>query len=383
MPARVRRWPASPCHVYNASGSCAGQRVTTNASGVYTTTGLATGTYYVRTSNSLGYVDELYDNLPCPGGTCAVTTGTGVSVTAGATTSGIDFGLAVGGTITGTVTDAGTGAPLADVSVYVYNASGSFVGSATTNASGVYTKTGLPTGTYYVRTSNSLGYVDELYNDLPCPGGTCTVTTGTGVSVTAGATTSGINFGLAVGGTITGTVTDAGTGAPLAGVLVCVYNASGSLRGQRRRRTRRGSTRRPACRPARYYVRTSNSLGYIDELYNNLPCPGGSCTVTTGTGVSVTAGATTSGIDFGLAVGGTITGTVTDAGTGAPLASVSRARLQRERQLARARVTTNASGVYTTDGPADGHLLRADVEQPRVRRRAVRQPAVSGRQPAR
>ena len=43
-----------------------------------------TGTYYLRTSNSPGYVDELNDNLSCTGGTCpAATTGTGVSVTTG------------------------------------------------------------------------------------------------------------------------------------------------------------------------------------------------------------------------------------------------------------------------------------------------------------
>jgi len=94
------------------------------------------------------------------------------------------------------VTDAGTGAPLAGVNVTASNASGSGWG-VSTNASGVYTVTGLAVGTYYVRTSNSLGYIDELYNNLPCPGGSCTVTSGTGVSVTAGATTSGINFGLA------------------------------------------------------------------------------------------------------------------------------------------------------------------------------------------
>jgi len=46
-----------------------------------------------------------------------------VSVTAGATTSGVDFGLALGGRISGTVTDAATGTPLAGVSVQVYTAS--------------------------------------------------------------------------------------------------------------------------------------------------------------------------------------------------------------------------------------------------------------------
>ena len=144
-------------YVYTSTGSYAGGG-STSASGVYTVGGLATGTYYVRTSNSLGYLDELYNNLPCPGGGCPpLTTGTGLNVTAGATTSGIDFGLALLGTITGTVTNAGTGAPLAGVGADIYNASGSYVGYGYTNASGVYTVIGLATGTYYVRTWNSLG----------------------------------------------------------------------------------------------------------------------------------------------------------------------------------------------------------------------------------
>jgi hypothetical protein len=273
----------------------------TDVSGVYTVTGLVAGTYYVRTSNVLGYIDELYDNLPCSsGGSCSVTTGTGVSVTAGATASGIDFGLAVGGTITGTVTDTGAAAPLAGVFVFVVDASGRTVGTTTTDPSGVYTVPGLATGTHYVRTSNSLGYIDEMYNDLPCPGSSCyPYTTGTGVSVTAGATTSGIDFGLAVGGTITGTVTDAGTTAPLADVFVYVFTASGSAVGYANT-SASGVYTTTGLPSGTYYVHTWNSLGYIDELYIDVPCPTFSCTVTTGTGVSVTAGATTAGIDFGL-----------------------------------------------------------------------------------
>ena len=128
------------------------------------------------------------------------------------------------------MTDAATGAPLADVSVRVYNASGSSVGSnVTTNASGVYTtSTGLPAGTYYVRTTNSLGYIDELYDNLPCPGGSCSVTSGTGVSVTAGATTGGINFGLAVGGRIYGDGDGCGDGRAAGSVAVYLLNASGN-----------------------------------------------------------------------------------------------------------------------------------------------------------
>ena len=135
------------------------------------------------------------------------------------------------GAITGTVTDAGS-ALLASVNVWAYDASGNLLSSALTNASGEYTLTGLATATYYVRTQNNLGYIDELYSDKACNAGWCgPVTAGTGVSVTSGATTPGINFALAVGGTITGTLTDADTAAPLTNTWVYVYTAAGPLTG--------------------------------------------------------------------------------------------------------------------------------------------------------
>ncbi len=292
---------------YSSSGSPVGTSGTTNASGTYTISGLATGTYYVQTLNNLGYVDEVYNDVPCPKYFCPVTTGTGVSVTAGVTTMGISFALTVGGVISGTATDAGTGAPLSGILVEVYNTAGKDLAYAVTSASGVYSVTrlstgnsGLPTGTYYLRASGA-SYVDEVYKNLPCPNYSCSPTSGTGVSLTAGATSGGIDFSLDAGGAITGTLTDARTETPLANVSVWVYNASGSNVGYTSSNAS-GVYTASRLPTGTSYVRTSNKLGYTDELYSNLPCPGGSCLpYTNGTGVTVTARATTSGIDFALA----------------------------------------------------------------------------------
>src|SRR5439155_1214303 len=133
----------------------------TDASGNYATPAvLPTGTYYARTSNSLGYIDELYNDITCVG--CNQTIGAPIPVAAGITNGNINFSLQAGGPVSGRVTAAATGAALSGVSVTVYAGNGSPVAFGFTDASGNYTTSaGLATGTYYARTSNSLGYIDQ------------------------------------------------------------------------------------------------------------------------------------------------------------------------------------------------------------------------------
>ncbi|HEY3383078.1 MAG TPA: carboxypeptidase regulatory-like domain-containing protein [Vicinamibacterales bacterium] len=326
--------------------------VTTNASGVYTATGLPSGTYYVRSSNPLGLVDILYNNIPCTGGACTATTGTGVAVNAPQTVSGINLALPAGGSIGGTVTAAVGGAPIASATVRIYTTSNAQVASVTTNASGVYTAGGLATGTYYARTANTPAYVGQLYNNISCPTENCTANTGTGIAVTQGVTTGGINFSLAAAGSVTGTVSAAANGAKLANAIVRAFNSSNAQIGN-------GTTDASGVYtvvglpPGQVYVRTQNGLGYIDMLYNGLPCPLGNCTTNTGTAVNVTAGAPTTGIDFALALGGTVSGTITDAGTSAPVAGLSvRVFDASNNQLGN--TNTSPSGAYAFTGVAGG-----------------------------
>ena len=247
-----------------------------------------TGTYYAKTVSAPGHFNELYDNIPCKT-SCDARTGTPIALVLGQTTSGVSFALDPAGSITGTVTAAGSAAPLSGVTVYVYNASGSSVGSATTDASGVYTKGGLTTGTYFVKTWNTLGYIDEVYNNLPCNGESCpSVTTGTGVSVTTGATTGGIDFGLVLGGSITGTVTAASGGAPLSSVTVNIYNASGVSVGSAA--TNASGVYTKTGLPAGTYFARASKSSYSGEFYDNLPVW---TSVTASTPIVVSAGAQT------------------------------------------------------------------------------------------
>jgi hypothetical protein len=180
--------------LYNSQGSIVlGTGV--SFSGVYTIPGLAAGTYYVRVTSGT-FIGELFDNLPCSV-SCDVTSGTPIPVTAGNTTSGVDFALVAGGRITGTITDATTGLPVNGVGVEAYAANGALAGTGVSAGSGGYSINSLPAGTYTVRTHTLQPYyVDEIYNDISCDDVGCPLSAGQGLAVTSGVTIAGVNFAL-------------------------------------------------------------------------------------------------------------------------------------------------------------------------------------------
>jgi hypothetical protein len=274
----------------------------TDSTGAYETSGVPTGTYYARSRNPAGYIDERYDNVPCPDGSCPAASGTAIPVTAGATSGGIDFALAPGGRIGGRVTAEGSGAPVPSAYVAVLDAGGTRVAEEYADSNGVYLTTGIPSGTYTVKTSNDQGFIGELYDNVPCPGMACDSALGQPVVVAAGATTAAIDFALAAGGRIAGLVTVERSGKPVPRARVFVYDSVGGnvAEGQS---DALGAYLTTALPSGTYTVRTTNDRDYMDELYDNIPCPNGSCTVTTGAPVAVTVGTTTAGVDFALSGG--------------------------------------------------------------------------------
>jgi hypothetical protein len=276
--------------VFTASGAVFGTAVTDD-NGVYVAQGLATGNYYVRTFNGLGLLDELYNNVPCPG-FCPLTGGTQVFVGVGGNTSGINFSLGAGGSVAGTVTVQGSGTPIGNARVNIYDALGRFVAFGDTDAAGHY-QIGLLAGTYFAIASAD-GYLKEQV-----------VTRGTRIEVFSGGT-SNANFTLTPGGRISGVVRDV-SGAPLANTAVDVYSADGRTLITTTLTNGSGQYITGDGLPAgSYLLRTRNSAGRIDASRTvAIPGPG-----------------TVAGIDFALAGGARISGTVRDASTNAPLAGV-------------------------------------------------------------
>ncbi len=168
--------------IAGASVGFGGGTATTNASGVYTLTGVPVGTVQLVASAS-GF-QSVTQNVSVSGG---ATTTANFTLTAGA----------AGGTVTGKVTNVSNGAVLAGATV---SWSG---GSTTSNASGIYTLTNVAAGSRNI-TATKTGYLAR-----------------TSVANVTGGATSTLNFQLATAGKITVKVVAAG-GAVVSGVTVTI-----------------------------------------------------------------------------------------------------------------------------------------------------------------
>ena len=289
------------------------------------------------------YVDEVYPHVVCMG--CDVTIGTPIAVIAGQTTGNIDFALTKGGAISGHASDSLDGIFLYSSKVYVYALGRStparfaYVESAAYQGS--YTVRGLAPGSYVVRTAAGEGFafgfnvVNEIYDNVQCltlpqvmsPTDGC-ASAGTLVTVTAGTTRSGVDFDLAPGGGLYGFVTDpSGDNGPFSNGsnAARLYTAAGRDLGF----SSEGYTSGfgfgflPA---GTYFVRSVNTLGYIDERYDNQPCvPASVCDVgiTGGTPVVIGASEVVGPINLALAPGGRISGVIRNATTSATVAAVT------------------------------------------------------------
>ncbi len=343
--------------VFNSSGVNLGQGPT-NVSGGFTTRALPDGSYFLKTSNALGFVDKLYDNLFCSGPSCSVVNGTPiVAAGAGTTVTGRNFVLATGGRISGNVVGPNPLQSLQfQMSVGVYTDTGIFLGNQGVDASNNYLTFAVPAGRYYLRTANAIGLLDEVYDNVACAG-TCVVISGTPVDVVAGATTAGKNFSLVAGGNIAGTVRDAGTSALLSSVRVVAYLADGTA-------VKTGATNANGeysiigLPVGTYYLKTSivGPAFYLDELYNEIPCPV-TCTLTTGTPVVVTAGVTEGGKNFTLTPGGgAVSGTVLDT-SGNQVSGIAVQLYLANGTLVK-QVAANANGFFTASMPSGTYYAR-------------------------
>ena len=289
-------------------GGGGGSRTLALADGTYTIDGLATGSYRVVAEKD-GYVEEFWQE------TSLYESSTPVVVTPPGDTGGINFTLETGGSISGVVTDQATGQPIpnAFVNAFLDHASGG--GGTMTAPDGNYTIDGLLPASYIVR-AQAPGFVRELWQEV------LRFSSSTPVAVTVGANVGGIDFTLVPGGSVSGVVKAAAGGAPIDHARVFLFDSALGWP--------------PPGEPA-FFVETENDgtyfvdgvlpgsytvlvdatqQDYILQFWDHETNPASS------TAVVVTVSVESSGIDFDLALGGSISGTVTAAVGGAPLEGI-------------------------------------------------------------
>jgi hypothetical protein len=185
----------------------------TGPGGAYSLTGLPGGAYKIRFSGQPGnlrYVDEFYDDKRYSWEADLIQLGESENAT-------LDVSLAEGGSIDGRVTDEDSGQPIAGIWACAVDSQGIPPRCALTDANGDYILNGIPSGVYSVEYEggNRVNYLREYYEDAE------TWAEATDVTVTAPATTDGIDAELSRGGEIFGSVRDPHTGGPSRGVFVC------------------------------------------------------------------------------------------------------------------------------------------------------------------
>ncbi len=328
----------------------------TNEVGRYSLSGLDAGTYFA-TAEEAGYQRELFEDLPCPA-SCDPTTGTPVTASLGSESSGVDFSLTELGSISGRVIAEATGLPVAGCSVVAYNGDW-YDGSGYTDAEGRYTIEGLEPGAHFVRTSCS-SWLDELYDDLPCPYyAPCDPTTGDPIAVAFEVETTGIDFALRRLGSIRGRVTDTTSGTALS-AYVSLWDVGGAFGGATYSDSL-GNFELAGLRAGTYFAH-AQSFEHLGELYNGVLCfyPHDSCDPTAGTPIQVSLDTAATGIDLALDRGPGIQGTVTAQGGGAPLAGVGIDVWLPSGQLF-ASTSTDAAGRYHLALDSGSYLVSTDA----------------------
>jgi hypothetical protein len=249
----------------------------------------------------LACLGELYPGAPCPNLQCDIALGGAIAVAKGEAVSGIELALGKGAALAGELHVEGTLDPIAGGGVDVVDGNNVAVGFGVSDVDGAWLVDGLGSGPYFART-RAEGFLDELYDDLPCAGGACSPATGQSLEPTPGTTLSGIDFVLAPGARIRGKVRSATTLQPIANATVTVFDQAG-VQVALAASASDGTYAVRALAGGSYRVRF-DANGFDSQLYDGLACTAQSCEPVAATAVLLAPPLDKTGVDADLGGGG-------------------------------------------------------------------------------
>jgi len=326
--------------------------IETDAQGNYTMQGLVPGQIYLQacpSCRSQSYVNEWWNG---GSGAWDCNNAAPITVVSGQNTPRINFELESGGIISGTILSDAGGAinEIIQIQLWDYD-TGEGRGGFPSLSDGTYAIYGLPAGTYRVMAdaSGSQQYAGEYFDNQ------FDWNSATRVTVTAGSETPNINFSLGQGGSISGLVQNE-TGEAIPNLWVYTHNYDNGTWFGGTNTDSNGAFTLRGLPPADYRVELDTwGTPYARELYND------TYNYNEASRVSVAAGTTTTGVNFSLALTGSISGTV--VGTdGAPLPNLRIVANMFDGGWG-GETRTNADGSYTIDQlPPTGYRVEVDPE---------------------
>lgn len=288
-------------------------RADTGLDGTYTMWGIPDGMHEIIV-NGRGYIEERID----------------LEIDGRSVIGDFDISLTMGGAVSGTVIDADTGFPLANLEVHAeVPGDGRHVAWERTDAEGRFILQGLAPGEIHVLLEGQ-GYHPQRIT----------------ATLSGQETVTGVDLELGQGGTITGRVTDAATGNPISGITVRGkwvdedFNSEAKTDDQ-------GVYRLVGLGEGRHRLSVeSNDQNYVLQYYSSKLDRNGADLV------RVRGREEVGSIDFSLTPGAMISGRVADGLTGRPISGMNvQARLD---GIETSYATTNRDGNYSLRGVPNG-----------------------------
>lgn len=263
---------------------------------------------------------------------------------------------AAGGSVSGTVTASGSGSPVFGAQVCALPKSHEFDPGqfcVFSGASGKYSLAQLPADEYVLEFhAGYLNYLPQYYPDK------VKLSEAEKFQLAEGESLENRDAHLKVAAELTGTVTDAGTEEGVGGVEVCAYGQIGFteecvITGPF------GDYSMPGLPSDEYVVEffPEASSGYLVQFYDHVGA------LSESSPVPVSVGEVRSGIDAALVPGSAVSGRVTLANGGTPLAGVLVCAERAASEELESCVKTTGDGSYSIDALASGSYVIAFSEE--------------------